>query len=305
MVLMLGASIAVAAPPKQAVDLSTRAHAAYKARDYVKAVDLFQQAYAVFPSAKLLYNLASAHEGARDYVGCARTLSRYLASEDAQDQAAAARWLAKVERRLARTHGRVRVVLSIPGARFELAGQAHDSPWAGWVAPGAYTVSVVDKRVVPVEQAVTVAKGQRQEVAVGVAWVPVPRRRFETVHRRERQDVPALAPPPIIAKSVGWKRPVGWITLGVGLAVAGAGLGVHMTQIERALAVKGKTVPENFADDINAFTPIYAALYSVGGAVAAGGLVLLLLKDDDDDAETGLWLAPDPVRGGVLFGGAF
>jgi tetratricopeptide (TPR) repeat protein len=168
----------VAAPPStdrrgDADRLRDEGDSAYAAKDYARAVKLLTESYDLFPSSRTLYNLALAREQMGDIAGAAEAVTDYLGRRDRDPASGAARWLGQLERRLRRTHGHVRIVLTPSGTRFRLAGRALPSPWGGWLPPGSYTLVVDDPTVVGVEQFIKVAKGTRQSVDLRLKVEPV------------------------------------------------------------------------------------------------------------------------------------
>ncbi len=126
-VAILCATAAHTAPPErdaaraEAMELSKRGQRAYRLRHYSQAARFFARAHEAFASPKLLYNLAMAHEKAGDFLACADALTRYLSSPKADGKRATRRWLARVERRIARSGGRPSVQPPAAAAPIALA----------------------------------------------------------------------------------------------------------------------------------------------------------------------------------------
>jgi len=191
---------------------------AYQAGDYATALTRFQEAYAVFPSPRLLFNLGQSFGRAGRYVEATESFERFLAS--AGSAPASAR--GEAERSLDQMRDRVahiEVAANVTAAEVSIDGQSRGlTPLARpvLVAPGPHQVTV---------QKAGAERFQRQVQVVGgtIARVDV------------ELHFPTLAPPPQPAAAMPTgvvlaqpppppPPPPGWTwsqRIGVSLMVAG------------------------------------------------------------------------------------
>lgn len=146
-----------------------QAEAEFQAGRFEQAARLFRRAFETYPRTALLYNEAFAWEKAGRPARAAEALTAYLDQGGGESTAEVRRWREKLERRLRRTHGRVEVVVT-PAARMRLVAEAGDhgvdwrqTPWKGWVPPGAYRLEVEAAGHVPTSRPVAVLRRRRYE----------------------------------------------------------------------------------------------------------------------------------------------
>lgn len=168
---LLVAALVGSQPPGEEFEARRRAEARYQeavadfeAGRFEAAAVGFDEAHGLFPSARLLFNLALAREKAGDLVAAAEALSRYIGAADRDQAKDAASYLTRIEKELKRTHGHIRVVFTPAGTRFLLDGQLRRSPWSGWLLPGEYPLEVRDPSALAASHRVTVVLGQTNEV---------------------------------------------------------------------------------------------------------------------------------------------
>jgi hypothetical protein len=168
----LTASLAIAAPQKEAVQEATRrferANQRYAEGHYEEALHLYQAAYDLVPSPDILFNIGITKEKLFDYEGCALALRQYL-----KDASAAAR-KDQAGERLAQCHARAQVpvkITSMPASaaiRVGLAGQPMAlrgrTPQRLDLQPGTYQFEVGTPGYLSQTQEVTVEEGVHPEL---------------------------------------------------------------------------------------------------------------------------------------------
>jgi Tetratricopeptide repeat/PEGA domain len=187
--------------------------------DYRNALARFQEAYALFPSPKLHYNLALAYLGLGRDADALKAFEAFLAAvPDAPPENRKNAELHVTE--LRRMVAFVALRCDVDGARVSLDGvTVGTTPLAGSfpVDPGPHQLVVQKADLPPHIEPVVAGKGQRLDLTVTLARRPV---------------VPPDPPPePNITHPIlltiepapsGWRRPAGWTAaVGAGLALAG------------------------------------------------------------------------------------
>lgn len=297
----------------------------FRSERYERAARTFRRAHGIYPTARLLYNEALAWEKAGDRASAANALSEYLASPDATDRAEAAKWLEALVRKLERTHGRIRVVLSPIGKHFLLAGKRHRSPWAGWLEPGSYALVVDAPGFARLERPVTVRAGTQTDeehtlvarppsptpMPAGVAPQRKPPKTAPTVLARPKAppETPRPSrvegPPPTPANGLAI---AGWVLLGSGVAAAVGGLVANVAVgLPRATSAGelDPTAPDYDAEfdrvieEADTINTVGYALYGVGGGLALTGAILLIIDSLDstrpDDSSNAVGASVDPT----------
>jgi len=226
---VMAATLALGAAAAHADDARERAGALvdqgvalYRASEYRSALVRFEQAYDVYPSPKILFNLASALERLGRHAEAAQLYDRFLidtaSAGDVPEQrkALARRALAGLEQRL----GRI-VVAPHPG----LAGISVDAlpvvlraDRPIYVAPGIHTVSWVVDGVPARSAIVDVAAGEQRRIDPGTAATAPPARPVALASLAAVSV--AAAPPPRPRRGQGWT----WIAAGGSVALAGGGV---------------------------------------------------------------------------------
>ena len=140
----------------------------YRAGRYADALRLYQAAYDIFPTPRVLFNVGLAREKNFDYEGCAVAFRQYI--PDAPEPALASR----AEENMARCLERVKIpvkVTSLPAgaATFVDAGRGRSlkgrTPLTELaLAPGKYGITLTMPGYVDQTQEVTVEAGQRPTV---------------------------------------------------------------------------------------------------------------------------------------------
>jgi hypothetical protein len=139
---------------------------AYNKRDWEHALEMFQAAYARYPSAKILLNLGSTLRELGRHLEAARAYEKYLqdADSDPAKRDEVTRLLAELDKRL----GKLRATMSETDASVLLDG----APWVNptvvvtRVEPGTHVIRGEKPGFVPVELTVTVAAGEEQVIQV-------------------------------------------------------------------------------------------------------------------------------------------
>lgn len=322
-----GPAAAVESPRERAATLYAEGTALFHARRYDEAAERFEEAYRAYPTTNLLYNAALAWRKARAPHHEANALFRYLEREDADLRSQATRRLGRLERRLRRTHARVRLRVEPAGAQVLIGGEPAPSRWEGWIEPGDLVVSATAPEYEPGSERWTVEGGWSGELSLTlhatppapdpapapvVTAVDPPPPPPATPRRAAPAAAPELASPPIREEVSPALQVAGWTSLSVGSTsvfvglVLNLGLGLpHAKTAEELdpwsegyLAAHQSIIDES-NDRYN--YPAYA-LYAVGGALAVTGIVLLVLDDEPagaDDHGPTVSVTPLP-RGGAL-----
>lgn len=125
--------------------------------------------------------------------------------------------------------------------------------------------------------------------------------------KKEPAPPPPPPPPPPAPAGADWKRPVGFVALGVGGALLLSGVVLGSEAIGARDAYRGSPTQDGFdhASELQMWTNV---AFIAGGVFAAGGIALVLWPSSHAPAEAppkteGLRLIPGP--GGVLLRGAF
>lgn len=187
-----------------------------------QALTLFDEAYAIFPSAKILINVGRAHVVLGHPAEAADAYQRYLESPDAEAQWIEVARDALVE--LDRSLGRV--AIHVEGAAADVEISIDGGPWVVprvgvlRVKPGEHVIRARDGERT-VEQQVSVGAGAQETVELYLtapdanpAETPAP-----------PPDEPALAPPPALSSEP--RAPSRWTGRRKGAVVAAA-VGVGM-----------------------------------------------------------------------------
>ena len=233
MVLLLAVPAAWA-QPAPTEDAKTRASAVlkegsqlYNSGDYTTALTKFQEAYALFPSPRILFNLGQAHQRLGRYVEATEDFERFLATAGSAPQdarSAAQRALEEMRDRVAH----LEVSANMQGAEVFVDGHSRGLtplPRPVLVSVGAHQVVVQRqgsepflRRVEAVGGTVARVQAELRVAAVdpsvpSVALAPPPEAAVATARASSSET-----PPP------GWMRGVAYGLLGVAPVLAGAGL---------------------------------------------------------------------------------
>jgi tetratricopeptide (TPR) repeat protein len=261
------ALLALASPARADEDAAAKLFdegaALYRRRQFLKAAQAFEAAYRASPAAAALHSAGAAWEGAKDEPRAADAFAAALAMGGlAPEQAAVAKTrLAVLERKL----GRVRV--SGPAeVRVTLAHVLDARPPATiHVVPGEHELRAALPGGAVDAKLLTVAAGA--EITVELAPLPPP------------------PPPPPPPSRMPPGRLAGLVTLGAGVAGAGAaiGLGVAALHARDRFLGSGNTDAgaRASASSLRAATNVTWAL---AGALAATGVVLIVVAPGGDRA---------------------
>jgi hypothetical protein len=173
-----------------------------------EALDRFTRAHALYPSPKLLYNIAQANRELGRPVAALAAFEGFLAQVDGPPPRLAAevrRSIAELQTQLAQ----VQIQVSVPGAEVTLDGHPlglTPLPDAVWVTPGAHEIAARKDRFLPQRRSLDARAGVVEQVTITLApLVPVAAR--APVYR------PAASAPI-------YQRPWFWVAVGAAV-VAG------------------------------------------------------------------------------------
>lgn len=187
LLLVTGGPAAGAGPRTEAARLLDQGVALYQAADYRAALDRFRRAYAVYPSPKILFNLASTLEALGRDVDAAHAYALFLEQSSADGSTPRARTARTALARLSGDLGRLLFDEALSGAAITIDGNPVVLPpdRRVYVAPGQHTVVVAFSGLVRQRVAVTVAAGRQRAVTAAVASIGLGRQpRLERRPRR-------------------------------------------------------------------------------------------------------------------------
>ena len=308
----------------RAAALMKDAARAYQGRDYGTALTRFQEAYAVFPSPRILFNLGQSYEQLGRYVEATESFQRFLASDDhapGRARAEAQRSLEAMRDRVAR----VEVVSNVAGAEVSIDGQPHGMtplPRAVVVAVGSHQVSVRKAGAEPFDRRIDAVGGTMARVdaqlrllpaAEPVAAVapPSPAADAGPLSAAPPRAVPAAPAPAETMAATPADAPApasssAWRTAGLGLAIAapaliGTGVYFGIQARNEAKAIAGHCQMGCAGKDILAADragrqnqTVQWVLIGTGAAALAGGAALFFFS--------GSPAAPAPVSLGIGVG---
>jgi hypothetical protein len=162
--------------------------ALFQKGDYPAALDRYRQAYARFPSPKILLNIGTTLKQLGKNAEAAATYQRYLRDPgaDSARRAEVERALAEIEPRLAR----LRIEIAAPGVKVLVDGNvAGESPGTLLVKvdPGRHVIVARKAGADDIVEAVTVAAGDDRKIVMAVRSPPPP---------AAAKPAPAVKPPP-------------------------------------------------------------------------------------------------------------
>lgn len=284
--------------------LAAEGSEAFERRDFERALALFDEAGSLVQAptialmqARTLAELGRLASAAERYSAAQQTAA-VDASNPAFQSAAedALRELSALKPRIPTL--RVKLVGSESrGAQVTIDGRAVAPETLSvdrWVDPGSHEVAVRTSSGVSSARTITLAEGSREEVVFSlepVVRVPVTAPRRSPTGRE-----------PASASSEGARpRTLGWVTLGTGAALTGAGavLGVlalgHKSELDAACK---PGCPPDYQDDIDTYR-LERNLSYVGFALGAAGLgagTYLLLRSDPSEAGADVGLSVGGIR---------
>jgi hypothetical protein len=281
---------------------------AYQGGDYATALARFQEAYAVFPSPRLLFNLGQSYGRAGRYVEATESFERFLAT--AGNAPASAR--SEAERSLEQMRDKVahlEVAANVAAAEVWIDGQSRGLtplPRPVLVAMGAHQVTVQKAGADPFQRRIEVVGGTLARVDAELRFpapAPPPPPAVEPVSAPPPAVVltpPAPPPPP----GWTWSEKLGVSLMVVGPAAMAAGLyygkkahdqSGQITEYCKDTCPGPVIAPLDQARRRNGLTQWI--LLGTGAAVTATGAALYFLGGAEPQAETRLSL--DFTAGGV------
>lgn len=259
--------------------------------EYVEALGKFQQAYARYPSPKLLLNIGTTLRQLGRNVEAAQAYESYLAAPDADPARSAP--LRRILEEIDALVGRLEVKVSPPDATVSLDGVVIPVPAGGAsirIEPGTHKLVGEKKGLPTAVQTFSVTRGQRSATLL------------------------ALTPQPVV-KVTPPLRIAGWIvgSLGVaGLAASGAAAITAATQNGLAKSHCDLATSHCDAQGFDAGSAakttakVSTALLVAGGAAATAGLVLVLLPPAKArPIEPSLAFGVGPLGGSITIEGWF
>jgi hypothetical protein len=302
-----GVAHAQAAPPTAspqeialAKQTATEGLAAYREGDFAKALSLFQQAKAVYPSAQVLrlegYSLLALARWEAAAASMEAALESQVGPLSADDRKHVGEQLALATAHLATLN----VASTVPGAKLSIdGGDAVPLPLNRPVrlVEGKHKVVVSAPEHDDLTEELTLEGGKAVERTLD----PTP------VKKEEPPPPPPPEPPPPPKKS-GWfpmQRPIGFAVAGVGLAAGGAALAtglaaaqirgnvasdveIHTSNYGQAcnkgdyrLCLFDRAVINHAADRADMLRDATVGLAIGAGVLAAGGVVLIVFAGDD------------------------
>lgn len=105
-----------------------------------------------------------------------------------------------------------------------------------------------------------------------------------------------------------YQNSLGWSLVGSGIALAGAGLGLHLAAFDardEALAAPDPSSRNAANSDVETYRTASGALYGVGAAGVLSGVLVFLLQDQFESEEYAPPLAVDVTPQGVVIRGSF
>jgi hypothetical protein len=310
---LLAASAAAAQPPSgdaakaRASALTREGARAYQSGDYATAVARFQEAYTVFPSPRLLFNLGQSFGRAGRYVEATESFERFLTT--AGNAPATAR--SEAERSLEQMRDKVahiEVAANVAAAEVWIDGQSRGlTPLQRpvLVARGAHQVTVQKAGADPFQRRIEVVGGTLARVDAEL--------HFPAPSPPPAAPEPTPAPPPAVvltppgpppAPGWTWSERIGVSLMAVGPAAIAGGLyygkkahdqSGQITDYCKVTCTGQAITPLDRARRRNGLTQWI--LLGTGAAVTATGAALFFLGAAEPQAETRLSL--DFSAGGV------
>jgi hypothetical protein len=179
------------------------------------ALDRFNRAYALFPSPKLLYNIAQAQRELGHQVEALTAFEGFLAQVDKPP----AKLAAEVRRSVAGLQSQLaelQIQVNVTGAELSLDGRPLGvAPLLDsvWVTPGAHEIAARKDGFLPAKQAVDARAGGAEQVAITLP----PLAKLAAV---SPDPIPTRAVPPIYKRTWFWVAVCGAVVAGTVAAVA-------------------------------------------------------------------------------------
>jgi hypothetical protein len=226
--------------------------------EFQKALDLYREAYARFPSPKILINMGTALRSLGKDVEAAATYERYLGDPGADPKRRDE--VKQLLDELSAKHGRLRVDIDQPGAQLQLDGQAVELPASRvlHVPPGTHALTA-KKEAQQVTASVQVAAGEERTVELRFAPAKI-----DTSLHAVPESNPALTATG--NKEHAWRPPAWSPWVAGGVAVVAVAFGAYF-----GARTLDRSVSDNDAD--SAATGANVSFIAAGAAaVGAGGL---------------------------------
>lgn len=260
----------------------------FKAGDHAKAVELLDQAYALYPAptiallqARSLVELGKLVEAARSYESAAGAVLEPNATPPIRD--AVARAKSELSALLPRIPtlsigvlgGRAGISVRLNGEVLPEASLASEM----LVNPGVYLINAIEDGRSLASERVTLDEGAQRAVVLRLPALEGSESQMETSERGVAQRV------------------AGWASLGVGAAGLGVGIGagVHMMNQKAILdtACSESRCPRSAEGDLDAFRAArIASMIGYGAGIAGIGVgVALLLLTPSEEAKAGAVMA--------------
>lgn len=272
----------------------------YKEGDFDAALAQFEQAYAVKPSFKVLYNIAQCHFELHQYVEARDTLAQYLRdgalSIDAERKAAVAADLSGLQRRIAHLDLDVDVTSATVFVDGKRAGTT-PLPNGLDLSEGQRTISVEAPGRGVTQRVVLLAGGDRQSVTIHFQALPAP-----APTAASASPPPGASPAPTGLGKAFWATGIGALALGGAAGVTGYWAISAEREHERQVQRFGAT--QHQLDDSRARTKSFALATDIlaGSAILCAGVATVILLGHDSSHDE-VSLAVGPGRLGVQ--GAF
>jgi hypothetical protein len=304
--LLLSMSIAgIAAAGGDAGALVRDAKKAYAARDYVRAAQLFEKAYAADPVPALRVNAAQAWRFAGDLPRAADAYAQALAARGsgalgASDRKFVRDKLAEIEK----STGKLRIDEPRGGKLSVAHIERAPIPAVVHLMPGSHEIRIEQPDGRSVTRTVELEASETSTLSVvSDAPPPAPGAAPAPTPTPTKEPAPAQPKPP--ESGLPAVRIAGWTTLAVGVALGGVTgyLGYRtldaLDRWEESLAIGA---PDNAAYD-EATTMKTATNVTLAVAIAAGaaGILMLVIPLGDDDDDARIELGPTGARWTAAF----
>jgi tetratricopeptide (TPR) repeat protein len=264
----------------QAKTLRDQGANAAQAHDFAVALDCFERAYTVYPSANLLFNIGVALDRLQRSERAVAAFEEFLAS--ATDAPAIARDFARERvRHLEPGLGRLRLLLDPPNASVQLDGVplyaslARPIP----VAPGVHTVVAMSpgRRAASITVELSAGATQMHALHLAAEEVARPIEIAPATAISTSQLRTAPAPAPAASSRLRWAG-VGLGSFGLSALIVGAGLGEHTGQLAQQVnhPPQGAVFDPTLVERGRTSQTLEIAFITVGGAAVAGGLAMLI-----------------------------
>ncbi|MFZ5892722.1 MAG: PEGA domain-containing protein [Myxococcota bacterium] len=259
---------------------------AYRSQRYKDAIDAFNEADSLAPSAALSFNAALAYEQLLDTANALRSYRDYLRRSGTGEKADKARLrIQDLEARLA-TRGvqQISILSEPPGATVSVDGRAVGvTPWTGELSPGSHHVVLSLKGYEDEAHDVTL----RRDHASDVAFTLQP---TQSAHLSQATNNATTTRHPL--------GPWPWIALGAGGAALATSLGFELSRRAAEDDARNATSQTGYADRLDAMDSRQTAarwFAAAGGGLllASGVLFLLDARAGREASSTGVEVGKD------------